>query len=57
MKRIIITVLVLFTGLSAVMAQTPEVYVTGGQNHLLMLAQLENTMATQRNERTIFFIM
>ena len=38
MKRIIITVLVLFTGLSAVMAQTPEVYVTGGQNHVQGIA-------------------
>ncbi|MCR5132510.1 MAG: hypothetical protein K6B16_00935 [Bacteroidales bacterium] len=38
MKRIIIMVLVLFTGLSAVMAQTPEVYVTGGQNHVQGIA-------------------
>ncbi len=38
MKRLIITVLVLFAGLSAVPAQTSSLYVRGGKNHVQGIA-------------------
>ena len=38
MKRLIFTVLVLFAGLTALLAQTPEVFVQGGKNHVQGIA-------------------